>query len=143
MLEAFSIPRNRNRTLILLTVCGALGVAAGAVGISDNLPGVLLAFLSACAFVVAVVHPWKASKQFRRVLYASALGFLGFVVLHNVLEAVASNVDGFVHDLLGGASAVVFVAATLLCPAGVLVGAVGAVVMSRREHHSLPGASSA
>ena len=140
MIEAFSTPRNRNRTFILFAVCGVLAIAA-AIGIDDNPPGLLLAFLSASAFVLAFVHPWRASKQFRYLIYASVLGFIVFAVLHNVFDFVASKLggSGLVPGLLNGAGAAFFLVAVLLCPPGLLVGAVGAAVMYRRERHSQPG----
>ena len=58
MLEAFSTPRNRNRTVILFAICGMLAVAAAAVGISDNPP--------ACCW-----------RSFQRVLSLSPLFTLG------------------------------------------------------------------
>ena len=145
MLEIFSTPRNRNQTFILFAICGVLAAAATAVGISDNPPGLLLAFLSAITFVVAFVHPWRTSKQFLRLIYASGLGFIVSAVLHNVFEGIASmaGVSGLVHDLLGGAGVAFFLVAILLCPPGLLVGAVGAVVMFRRKRHSQPGAPAA
>jgi len=141
MLEAFSTPRNRNRTFILLGISAVLVTAAAIVGISDNPPGLILTYLSAITLVVAFVHPWKASQQFRRLLYASGLGFIVFVILHNVFDALAAaaGASGLVGDLLEIAGAAFFVVATLLCPPGLLVGAVGAVVMSMRERHSRPG----
>ena len=145
MLETFSTPRNRNRTFILFAICGALAAAATAVGINDNPLGLVLAYLSASAFVVAFVHPWRTSKQFVRLIKASGLGLVVSAVLHNVFEGIASmaGVSGLVHNLLGGAGVAFFFVAILLCPSGLLVGAVGAVVMSRRERHSQPGAPAA
>jgi hypothetical protein len=60
------------------------------------------------------------------------LGFVVFGFLHNVFEAIASNLggSGLVHDLLNAAGAALFLVATLVCPPGVLVGAVAAVVIS-------------
>ena len=145
MLKAFSTPYNRKRTFVLFAICGVLAVAAAIVGISDNPPGLLLAFLSATAFIVAFVHPWRASKHFRRLVYASVLGFIMSAVLHNVFEGVASTagVSGLLRALLSGAGVAFFLIAILLCPPGLLVGAVGAIVMSRRERHSQPGAPAA
>src|SRR3972149_7949573 len=116
MIDAFSTPHNRIKTLILLVICGLSAIAAAAVGIDDNPPGILLAFLSATAFVLAFVHPWRASRQFGRLLYASALGFVVFGLLHNVFEAIASNLggSGLVHDLLNDAAAALFLIPTLL-----------------------------
>ena len=138
MLEIFSTSRNRNRTFILFAICGVLAAAATAVGISDNPPGILLAYLSASAFVVAFVHPWRTSKQFLRLICISGLGFIVFAVLHNVFAGIApmAGVSGLGHDLLQGAGVVFFLVAILLCPPGLLVGVVGVVVMSRRERLS-------
>jgi len=146
MIDALSTPHNRIRTLILLAICGLLAIAAAVVGIDDNPPGILLAFLAATAFVLAFVHPWRTSRQFRRLLYASALGFVVFGLLHIVCEVIASNIggSGLVQDLLNGAGAVFFLIAVLVCPPGMLVGAVGAVVMSiRNRGRSTPGPTTA
>ena len=134
MLEALSTPRNRIRTFILLVVCGALAMVAGAEGIDDNPPGIFLAFGSACALVLAVVHPWRASKQFLHLVLASGLGLIVFGLLHNLFEAIAGS-SGLFHGLLSGASAASFVIAILVCPIGLLVGAGGAFVMSIRNRH--------
>jgi hypothetical protein len=142
MIDALSTPRKKIRTLILLVICGLSAIAAAAVGISDNPPGILLAYLATTAFVLAFVHPWRTSRQFRRLLYASALGFVVFGLLHNVFEAIASNLggSGLIHDLLNGAGGALFLIAVLVCPPGLLVGAVGAVIMSiRNRRRPMPG----
>jgi len=142
MIDALSTPRNRIRTLILLVICGLSAIAAATAGISDNPPGILLAFIAAIAFVLAFVHPWRTSRQFRRLLYASALGFVVFGLLHNVFEAIAWNLggSGLVHGLLNAVGAAFFLIAILVCPPGLLVGAVGAVVMSiRNRRRPTPG----
>ena len=146
MIDALSTPHNRIRTLILLAICGLSAIAAAVVGIDDNPPGILLAFLAATAFVLAFVHPWRTSRQFRRLLYTSALGFVVAGLLHNVFEAIASNRGGssLVQDLLSGVGAVLFLIAVLVWPPGMLVGAVGAVVMSiRNRGRPTPGPTTA
>ena len=142
MIDALFTPSNRTRTLMLLVICGLLAIAAAAIGIDDNLPGILSAFLAAAALILAFVHPWRASRQFMRLLYASVLGFIVFGLLHNVFEGIASNLggSGLVLDLLNGAGAFFFLIAVLVCPAGLLVGAVGAAVMSiRNRRRPTPG----
>jgi hypothetical protein len=123
---------------MLFAVCGLLAIAARAIGIDDNPPGLLLAFLSASAFVLAFVHPWRTSKQFRYLIYASVLGFIVFALLHNVFDFFASKSGGsnIVSGLLNGTSTAFFIVATLLCPPGLLVGVIGAVVMYISERHS-------
>jgi hypothetical protein len=129
MLEAFS-KAQRRRTLLFLVICGALAAAAGVVGTTDNLPGQSLAWLSAIALVLAFVHPWRTSRRFLLLIGASALGFVVFAVLSAVLENAG---------VAGGG--VFFLLALFLCPAGLAVGIVGAVVTrvtSRRMHHLPP-----
>jgi len=135
MIDALSTPRNKIRTLIFLVICGLLAIAAAAVGISDNPPGILLAFLAATALVLAFVHPWRTAKQFRLFLYASVLGLVMFAILHNVFEAVASMAAsaGALQILLQGLGVAAFLLAVLICPPAILVGAVGSVVMFIRN----------
>ena len=76
MTSAFSTPHNRTITLILLAICGLLAITAAVVGIDDNLPGILQAFLAATAFVLAFVHPWRTTKKFMCFLLASVFGFV-------------------------------------------------------------------
>ena len=143
MFKSLMSPHNIIVSFILLVACCILGFAASAVGIDDNPPGIALAFLSAIAMVLAFVHPLRTSKQFRYLIYASGIGFILFSVLHNVFEGIASKVGepSLVHGLLSGASVTSFFIAILVCPAGLLVGAVGAVIMSSRERRSKQGTS--
>ena len=135
MIDAFSTPYNRIKTFILLVICGLSAIAAAAVGIDDNPPGILLAFLAATAFVLAFVHPWRTARQFRFLLYASVFGFALFAILNNVFAAVAHNsaTAGALQNLLQGLAVAAFFLATLICPAAFFVGAVGSVAMFIRS----------
>ena len=132
MIAAFSTPHKGTKTFILLLVCGLLAIAAATVGIDDNLPGVLLAFLAATAFVLAFVHPWRTAKKFVLLLLASVLGFVLYIALNIVLDIAAQDpaTAGALQYLLQSpvveASSVII---AILCPAAFIVGAVGAVVM--------------
>jgi hypothetical protein len=146
MIDAFSTPRNKIRSFTLLVISGLSAITANAVGIDDNLPGILSAFLAATAFVLAFVHSWRTSRQFRRLLYASVLGFVVFGLLHNVFEAFASNFESasLVSELLNIAGAALFLIATLICPPSLLIGAVGTVIMSiRNRRQPTPGPKTA
>lgn len=144
MLKAFSNTRNRYRSLILLVVCCVFAFGASILGIEDNPPGIALAFLSTITFILAFVHPWRTSKQFRYLIYGSGLGFVVFVILHNVFEGIASKMggSGLVHTLLSGAGVAFFFIA-LVCPIALLVGFVGALITSRQKDQSRPGSSAA
>ena len=147
MLEAFSTPHNRTVSFVFLIVCGLSAIASGVVGISDNPPGILLAFLAAAAFVLAFVHPWRTARRFSLLFYASVLGLGFFAILHNVFEAVAGKWAnaGVFHILLEGLGVAAFLVAVLVCPPALLVGAVGALVMfirSRRRPKQADGGAS-
>lgn len=143
MLDAFSVPPNRLKTALLLIIGSALVLAALLAGIDDNWPGVALAYLAAIAFVLSLTHPWREPKQYLRLAYTSVGGFVVFVLIHNLFDAIASNLDGWAHDLIGGVSATSFIIATLLCPAGLVVGGVGFTVSFWRRRHSRSGMSAA
>ena len=136
MIAAFSTPQNRIKTFVLLAVCGLLAIAAAAVGVDDNPPGVLLAFLAATAFVLAFVHPWRTAKKFVLLLLAAVLGFLLYIALNIVLDIAAQDpaTAGALQDLLQSPVVeALSVIIAILCPAAFIVGAVGAVVMFVRN----------
>ncbi|MFC1572061.1 hypothetical protein ACFL6M_00525, partial [Candidatus Eisenbacteria bacterium] len=129
-------------TFVFLAICCAAAIAAALVGISDNLPGILLALGAAIALVLAAVHPWRSAKRFGLLLCVAVLGFVLFGVLHNVFEGVADRVEGVaaLRILLQGLGVVAFLLAILICPPAILVGAVGAIVMYIRNRHRPPQA---
>jgi hypothetical protein len=118
-----------------LVICGLSGFAATVVGIDDNPPGILLAFLAAIALMLAFVHPWRSVRQFRFLIYASVLGFALLAILNNVFAAVvhSSATAGALRNLLEGLAVAAFFLATLICPAAFIVGLVGSVAMFIRS----------
>ncbi len=135
MLEALSTPRNQTLTFVFLAICCASAIAAVVVGISDNPPGILLAFGAATALILAFVHSWRTAKQFRLFLYASVLGLVIFGILHNVFEALAGKAASAsaLQSLLQGLGVATFLVAVLICPPAILVSAVGSAVMFIRN----------
>ena len=136
MSDAFSTPSNRIKALILLAICGLLAIAAVAVGIEDNLPGILLAFLAATTFVLAFAHTWRTARKFMFLLLASVLGLVLFVILNIILDTVAQNpaTSGALQDLIQSpASDALNLIIAMICPAAFIVGAVGSVAMFIRN----------
>jgi len=136
MTSAFSTPHDRKITLIFLAMCGLLAIAAVIVGIDDNPPGILLAFLAATAFVLAFVHPWRTVRQFMFLLLASVFGFALFVILNIILDTVAQNPanTGTLQNLLDSpAIEALSITIVMICPAAFIVGAVGSVAMFIRR----------
>ena len=136
MIEAFSTPGNRIKAFIFLTLCGLLAIISVVIGIDDNPPGALLAFLSACAFILAFVHPWRSAKKFMFLLLAALLGFVLFIILSIITDSLVQNptTPGMLKDLLQSPAfdAVILVFA-IICPAAFIVGVVGSLAMFIRN----------
>jgi hypothetical protein len=136
MIAAFSTPGNRNKTFILLAICGLLAIVAAAVGIDDNPVGILLAFLSATAFVLVIVHPWRTARKFMFLILAALLGFILFIILNIILDTAAQSpaTTSALQDLLNSPIANAFsIIIAMTCVAAFIVGAVGSVVMAIRN----------
>jgi hypothetical protein len=135
MIDAFSTLQNKKRTFILLGTAVLLGIAAAVIGIDDNPPGILFAFLGITAFVLAFAHPWRTSRQFLRLLLASILGLFVFGGLMILCDMIGSNLFGGsgVIRLLLNIGSTLFLVLALICPSGLVVGAVGAVLMAIRN----------
>ena len=136
MTSPFSTPHNRKLTLILLAICGLLAIAATAAGIDDNLPGIILAFLAATAFVLAFVHHWRTARKFIFLIFASILGFVLFIILNIILDTAAQDpaTAGALQDLLQSSAVSAFsIIIAMICTAAFIVGAVGSVAMFIRN----------
>jgi hypothetical protein len=132
----------RRLTLALLVVGCVFLAAALVIGIGDNPPGLVLVYLAVSAWILAFAHRWRRVKSFLILLAASLVGFPLSVVLHNVFYAlaeVASSIVGL-SQALGFLEVVFFLIAVLVCPPGILIGAVGSIVVAflrfRRERIS-------
>lgn len=71
MSGAFLTLGNRNKMFALLTLCGLFTIGAAVLGIDDNPPGILFAYLAAFAFVLAFAHPWQTARPFVLLLLAA------------------------------------------------------------------------
>jgi len=135
MLQFWSRPVDRARSVVLVGICLVAAVAALVVGVSDNLPGILLAFAAGAALVLAFVHPWRTQKHFLFLAGGSLFGLVVFAILYGLLEAAARMMAGLslVHLLLEGLAAAAFLVAFLLCPPAIVVGLVGAAALEIRD----------
>jgi hypothetical protein len=140
MISAFSTPHNRHIMFILLAICGLLAIAASIVGIDDNLPGILLAFLAATAFVLAFVHHWRTARKFISILLASILGFVLFIILNIILDTIAQNpgtTSAFQNLLNSPAINAFSITIVMICSAAFIVGVVGSVAMFICNRHQI------
>ena len=136
MTKAYSISHNTKITLILLAICVLLAIAAVVVGIDDNLPGILLAFLAATAFVLAFVHPWRTARKFMFLFLGSLLGFIIFIILNIISDSIAQDpatsvaLKNLIQSPIINALNLII---AMICPAGIIVGVVGSIAMSIRS----------
>ena len=130
--KLFGSAKNRKTGLILITTGIFLMIAANIIGISDNPPGIILAFLSICAIMLAFVHHWTKLKMFLILLIGSIVGFPVFAVLHNLFHALGKMAKDIiiVEQLLEILDVSSFLIAIFLCPIGIILGAVGSIVLS-------------
>lgn len=135
MNDSLSTRRNRRWTLILLTICVGMAIAAGVLGIDDNPPGVLSAYLAAIAFVLAFVHRWRTARQFLFLMLGSALGLVLFIVLNNLSAFIAHDPStaGTFQILMQSIAVAAFFLGTLIFPAGFIIGVIGSIVMFIRN----------
>jgi len=136
MIDAFSTPRNRIKTLILLMICCLSAIASTVMGIDENPPGILLALLAAVTFVLAFSHPWRTARKFMFLLLAAVLGVVLFIIVSIVSDSIVQNpassdaLQNLIESPVNDALSIIF---AMLCSAAFLVGVVGAVVMFIRS----------
>ena len=130
--------RKRKKVFIVVGIFCALIISAIAIGVSDNIPGIVLCYLATVILVVASTHTWRRTRRFLILLAASVIAFFIFVLLHNAFYALAilTNHIAELSHLMEALGVVFFIIAIFLCPATFLVGAVGSIVcaiMGRRK----------
>lgn len=129
MLGAFT-PPNRRLTSAVLVVAAGFALAAGIVGISGNPPGLLLALLAWIAAVTAFVHPWRVPRYYRYLAYSSVVAFVLFAWVHSFFDVLGAQSSGILgRYVLQPVGVVLFLLAIFACPAGIVVGVVGALVV--------------
>jgi len=124
---------SRKVTFILAAIC----IVALFIGISADEQGLLLDYLAAAVMIFAFVHTWRKTKYFLILLGASLIGFPLFAVLHNVfygLGQMAADIIVLSH-LLEFLNVVSFILAVIFCPAGLLIGAAGSVLMYLKKRN--------
>lgn len=130
MIDAVLTRRNRIKTLIFLVVCGLSAIGSVILGIEDNLPGILLAFLAATAFILAFTHTWRTVRKFMFLLLASVISLVLFVILNIILDSFTQIDSPTINALI--------VTFAMIISAAFLVGAIGSVAMFVRSRRETP-----
>ena len=136
-MRSFLEQKSRRLTLLWCVLCCASLASAFIVGISDNLPGLTLCYIAAISLILAFVHTWRKVKPFLLLFAASLVGFVVFVVLHNLFYAFEQLASAIIilKQLLGFLHAVFFLIAILLSPAAALVGLIGSLITAIAYFH--------
>ena len=127
-----STVKSRKISLVLIATSILLMIAANIVGIADNPPGIILAFISICAVITAFVHHWTKLKKFLILLIGSVVGFPVFAVLHNLFYALAEMAKDIiiVKQILEIIDVLSFLITIFICPVGIIVGATGSIILA-------------
>ena len=112
----------KRTTLVLLALSVISIVVAIIIGISDNLPGILLCFIGCILFILSFSHSWRKPKPFLMLLIISFIGFIVLVVLINIFEG---RLSGTFFEIIG---TFIYILATMLCPTGIIIGGIGSLV---------------
>ena len=123
--------KNRKITLLFLAIFCLSLIGGFIVGISGNRTGITLCYIATTALILAFTHMWRKVKNFVILLVASLFGFVIFVVLHNLFYALAELATDIIvlRYLLEFLHAAFFLIALILCPSGLVVGAVGSLFL--------------
>ena len=127
--------KNRKITFILAGLSAALVIGAIVVGISDNIPGIVLCLTAVILLFIAFTHSWRELKKFLILTGASLGGFFLFVLLHNVFYGLGVITGGIpvVSQFMEFSHAAFFCIALFVCPPGFVVGAVASIVLGIKK----------
>jgi len=126
---------SRKITFTLAGLSGVSGIGALIVGVSDNVPGIVLCYIAVALLFIALTHTWREMKRFLILTGASFIGFFVFVLLHNAfygLGIITSDIPVVSH-FMEFSHVAFFCLAILVCPPGFVVGAVGSIVFGVRK----------
>jgi len=107
---------------------GAVMIAASlGIGISDNPPGVALAYLGLGLVCLSMVHHWKTARDFGTLLAVSVISFPVLVLIHNIFDTLNDKIGTIpvVNQLFGGIAVISFILAVLVVPPLVVIGILG------------------
>jgi hypothetical protein len=115
-------------SLIFVAIAIVLVGVSALFGFADL--GAIPMLLGSISLVLAVAHRWHRPRRFVKLLIGSLVGFVVSAVLHNLCYGVGKYFEdvAIVHGIFEFLHVVFFLAAVMLCPAGALVGAAGAVI---------------
>jgi nitroreductase len=117
---------------ILFAVCLLTGVAAFLIGISDNIPGIILLVVSISSAFGIWVWNWHYPRKFWSLLGAALLSFPVGVILHNLFYALGTLASEYkiLAGALGIFEVVFFIIAVLFAGPAALTALIGGIIVS-------------
>jgi len=117
---------------ILIAAGIILGITAAILGISDNPPGIILLYLSLTCLAVAWVWNWHSPRDFWILLGLAVLSFPVGVILHNMLYALGTVIEGIpvLVGLVGFLEAIFFLIAVIVVGPVAVVALAGGIYTS-------------
>lgn len=118
--------------ICLIVLCCLFLAGVFLVGLNGNRPGIMLCYLAGGSLILALVHDWRKAKYFLILLGASVVGFVVFAILHNVFYGLAQISSDVVvlSQVLKFLDATSFLVAIFMCPAGLVIGIIGSMVIA-------------
>lgn len=96
------------------------------VGIDDNLPGVILLYLSSIFLVLTLIFQWKNNDRYLYLILGSILGLILFGLLHNLFEVLEQNIKSESISIIVNYIGIgFFFIALFLAPSALIVGIFG------------------
>jgi nitroreductase len=128
------LTRIRTAQWILIAAGMICGAAAFAVGVADNVPGIVLVYVGLSCLAGAWVWNWPSARDFWTLLLISLVAFPVGVILHNLLFALGTLVSGnqILTGLLGFLNTIFFLLAVMAAGPTALVSLVGGIYTSWR-----------
>ncbi|MFN2113379.1 MAG: nitroreductase family protein [Anaerolineales bacterium] len=101
-------------------------------GVSDNPPGIALLYFALACLAGAWVWKWPSAREYWQLLIASLAAFPVGGVLHNLLYALGTVVQGIpvIQDLVGFLEVFFFLVAVIAAPPAALVALLGGISVS-------------
>ncbi len=125
-----------NRIKTTQWILFAAGVLTGAIalviGVSDNLPGIILLYVGLTCLAGAWIWNWSSPREFWILLLISLAAFPVGVVLHNLIYALGTMVVGnrILTGLLGFVGGFFFLVAVMAVGPTALVALIGGIYTS-------------
>jgi hypothetical protein len=128
---------SRPKTSALFGIGITLLIIAVIIGVSDNPPGIGLAYLGISFVCFSMIHQWRSARHYWTLLAVSVISFPVLVLLHNIFDTINTQIGTIplVNQLFGGFAVISFIGGVLIAPAVALVAVLGGLYYLLFKQH--------